>query len=138
MCQAVRVFEWHGWAVIHGSPEARDDEEADRVEAERLARVQRLVAAAAGAPNETVDLRQTNGQEHLWLAGNHNHHTPDILALYQAVAATAPGSYGILYTHDDDESNAWTGWVMHRGSVHQETDTFLSPHIGLVEDPWRE
>jgi Immunity protein 7 len=74
---------------------------------------------------------------HLWVAGDHNHHTPDVLTFYEVVAATAPGSYGVLYTHDDEDgTNAWTRWVMRRGAVHPETDNSLSPHIGLVEDPW--
>jgi hypothetical protein len=139
MCQAVGVFEWHGWAVIRGSAGVEDDEEADRIEAERLARVRELVADASGVPNEIIDLRPANGAMHLWLAGNRNHHNPHVRTFYKLVAVTAPGSYGILYTFDNEdnhEGNAWTRWVMRRGAVHPEIDTALSPHIGLVEDPW--
>jgi Immunity protein 7 len=102
------VFEWHGWAVIRGSAGAGDDAEADRVQA---LRVEALVVTAAGVSNEVVDLRSANGSVHLWIAGDHNHHGPDLLRFYERVAATAPGSYGDIGAASDRSRCAWRwGW----------------------------
>jgi Immunity protein 7 len=109
-------------------------EAGDDVADELAASLARSLSESAGIANETVDLRVANGQFHLWLAGFHNHLDPTIVRLYKAIAATAPGSYGILYTRDDDVSNSWDRWVMRRGEVHREQDQDLSPHVGLVED----
>jgi hypothetical protein len=126
------VYEWHGWATIRTIASVNDERED--LGAAILSRVRVLLSESAGIANETVDLRVANGQYHLWLAGFHNHLDPTIVRLYKAIAATAPGSYGILYTRDDDVSNSWDRWVMRRGEVHREQDQDLSPHVGLVED----
>jgi hypothetical protein len=126
------VYEWHGWATIRTTASVNDEREDPSPAI--LSSVRALLSESAGTANETVDLRVANGQFHLWLAGFHNHLDPTIVGLYKAVAAAAPGSYGILYTHDDDVSNSWDRWVMCRGEVLRERDQDLSPHIGLVED----
>jgi hypothetical protein len=92
------------------------------------------VSASAGVDNETADLRVANGEHHLWLAGCHNHLDPRVVRLYRDIAAAAPGSYGILYTLDDETSGDWERWVMRRGGVHRRADHELSPHVGQVED----
>jgi hypothetical protein len=40
-----------------------------------------------------------------------------------------------MYVLDHDVSGTWERQVMRRGSIGQEVDTSLSPHIGVVEDP---
>jgi hypothetical protein len=126
------VYEWHGWATIRGTASVSDLEEDPGPEV--LSQVRALLAESAAVANETADLRVANGAYHVWLAGMHNHLAPGILGLYRAIAAVAPGSYGTLYTHDDDTSNYWDRWVMRRGKVCREQDHDLSPHVGLVED----
>lgn len=130
------MYEWHGWAAIRGTAGVSyfEDDPSPSV----LSRVRALLAESAGVANETADLRVANGQFHVWLAGFHNHLAPSIIRIYQALAAAAPGSYGILYTHDDDVSNSWDRWVMRRGEVYRQQDQDLSPHIGLVEDAAEE
>ena len=125
------MFEWHSWATIRASASADDNSGASP---STLARVGAILAERREFANETWDLRSANGAFHLWLAGDHNHADPGIVELFEAVAAAAPGSYGILYTHDDDYSNHWNRWVMRRGQVCRMPDNDLSPHVGLVED----
>jgi Immunity protein 7 len=126
------MYEWHGWATIRDTATVADVEEnPSRLV---LSRVRTLLAEQAAVANETADLSVANGEHHLWLAGSHNHLAPGIVGLYRAIAAVAPGSYGILCTHDDDVSNCWDRWVMRRGQVCQQPDHDLSPHVGLVED----
>ncbi|MFC5266852.1 Imm7 family immunity protein [Kribbella qitaiheensis] len=130
------MFEWHGWATIVASPEAEDDAEADGRQRGVEARVARAVAGAEGVVNETLDLRHANGSLHLWLAGSHNHRDETVIDLFRSVARIAPGSYGVMYVFDDDVTDTWERWVMRRGSVTSEVDASLSPHVGIVEDPY--
>ena len=90
--------------------------------------------AAAGAANETLDLRSANGSVHVWLAGSHNHRDEAVIGLFRSIAAAAPGSYGVMYVLDDDVGCTWERLVMRHGTVSLEADMSLSPHIGVVED----
>ena len=130
-----RVFEWHGWATIVASPGTEDDAAAEARQREAEAWVAQIVAGAAGVTNETLDLRSANGSLHLWLAGSHNHRDEAVIDLFRSIAEGAPGSYGVMYVLDDDVSSTWERLVMRRGTVSPESDTSLSPHIGVVEDP---
>ena len=117
------------------SPGPEDDAAAEARQRDAEAQVARLIAAAAGAANETADVRPANGSVHVWLAGSHNHRDGAATGLFRAIARAAPGSYGVMYVLDDDVSSTWERWVMRRGTVSRETDASLSPHIGVVEDP---
>jgi hypothetical protein len=130
-----RVFEWHGWATIVASPGTEDDAAAEAHQRDAEARVARVIAGAAGAANETLDLRSANGSVHVWLAGSHNHRDEAVTGLFRSIAEAAPGSYGVMYVLDDDVSCTWERLVMRRGTVSREADTSLSPHIGVAEDP---
>ncbi|MFI7065065.1 Imm7 family immunity protein [Kribbella sp. NPDC050124] len=127
------MYEWHGWATIVASPGTEDDEAADARQRAAEAEVGDLVAAA-GAVNETVDLRRANGSLHLWLAGAHNHRDDGVVELFAKVAQLAPGSYGVLYALEHGVDPGWHRWVMRRGKVTGEADSSLSPHVGSVED----
>jgi hypothetical protein len=129
------VFEWHGWATIVASPGAADDAAAEARQRDAEARVARVIAAAAGVANETLDLRPANGSVHVWLAGWHNHRDEAVIGLFRSIAQAAPGSYGVMYVLDDDVSDTWDRLVMRRGTVSREADTSLSPHIPAAEDP---
>ena len=128
------MYEWHGWAPIRTRSDC--DDSADNPTARTVEAVSALLAND-GTPNEVAELRSANGDHHLWLAGLHNHRASGVVELFEAVAALAPGSYGILHVLDDEDPstpNAWVCHVMRRGHVTAEPDSFLSPHIGLVED----
>ena len=84
-----------------------------------------------------MDARLANGDLHLWVAGFRNHRDDVVFEILNRVASIAPGSYGILHVHDDEDTsdpNAWARWVLVRGRVRRELETALSPHIGAVED----
>ena len=52
-----------------------------------------------------------------------------------------PGSYGLLYTLDDEDAahvNAFRVYVLARGALVERTDPFLSPFVPVVEDPYRD
>lgn len=129
------MYEWHGWATIrtrYDCDDSDDNPTSDTVDAVRA-----LVATTQDRSNEVADLRSVNGDYHLWLAGTHNHATSGVVELFRAVAALAPGSYGLLHVLDDEDSTTPNGWVCHvmrRGAVTASPDAHLSPHIGRVED----
>jgi hypothetical protein len=125
------VYEWHGWATLRKTP-AVDDDDLDQ---ETWSAVGALLAESDSVINETADLRGANGKWHVWLAGCRNHRTPDIGELFRSIAPAAPGSYGILYTFDDEASDGWDRWVVRRGNVYRAQDEDLSPYAGAVEDP---
>jgi hypothetical protein len=49
-----------------------------------------------------VVLDARNGSWVLAIHGLNNHRTPDVARLFEAVARIAPGSYGRLFTHDEE------------------------------------
>ncbi|MFB6720698.1 Imm7 family immunity protein [Kribbella sp. NPDC056345] len=130
------MFEYHGWATVRAAGEVdggpADDLSRDAYDA--------VLAELAVLRNDwqTADLRISNGSAHVWLAGLRNHRQRAVIEGFGRIARLAPGSYGVLYVYDDEaageESNRWVAWVMKRGSVSSEADSFLSPHVGVVED----
>lgn len=128
------MFEFHGSATIRDS--AGCDDLEDDPSPVTVAVVEELAAAVAGT-NRVADVRWQNGQLHVWLSGFYNHRSDEVVELFTAVARRAPGSYGILHVHYDEDPaypNSWTRFVMRRGRVRAEHEAALSPHIGLVED----
>lgn len=136
------MFEFHGWATIRDLASWKDDEEAlftaDPSE-QTLSDLRNLMGDFESVRNQVIDLRPANGEWHLWIAGFHNHRANRVTAFFEAVAALAPGSYGLLYVQDDeagDDGNVWIPWVMKRGRVTREKDAFLSPRTPTTEDEW--
>lgn len=68
--------------------------------------------------------------------GLRNHRQDVVIDLYARIAASAPGSYGLLHVHDDEaeDESRWVCWTMLRGRVEATTETRLTPHFGRVED----
>jgi hypothetical protein len=99
----------------------------------------RVVSAAKA--NVVLDLRRVNGEAQVWAAGFKNHATPvkrELLDMFHYFAQVAPGSYGLLYTRDDedpDHDNEFRVYVLARGTLTEHADPFLSPIMPTVEDP---
>jgi hypothetical protein len=133
----VMSFEWHGWIRVVASPLADDDEVTDAA-AVVVSSVQDYLDALEPVDNEVLEWRHHNGAMHVWMAGCHNHPSPEPFTLFEHIGRMAPGSYGVLHSLDHDQlgdSPDWTRRVLRRGEVHIEVEGTLSPHIGAVEDP---
>lgn len=130
------MYEYHGWATIRDS--AGCEGEADDPSQAKLAAVRTQLEATPGDPTfQVADLRSANGDWHVRVSGMRNHRQAQIPELWRQLAALAPGSYGPLHVHDDEEpewSNTWAVWVMVRGTVRREVEGRLSPHVVVVED----
>ena len=160
------MVEFHGWATIRFTAENRDREDEEQLQDAAVAAVQSYVHAMGYGPvtdapvltervahpysgalvsaaraNVVVDVRIVNGKTQLWAAGAKNHAAPvkqELLDLFTYIAHVAPGSYGLLYLHDDEDPthfNAFEVYVLRRGALSVQADPFLSPFVPLVEDP---
>ncbi|MBO1334152.1 Imm7 family immunity protein [Streptomyces sp. VRA16 Mangrove soil] len=131
------MFEYHGWITLRQSPEADADETGlPRVVDELRSRVDGL-----GSPY-LADLRWLNGEAFLHVGGHTNHRPPagseaDVVALYEQVAAVAPGAYGLLHLRDDEDpehANELRVLRLARGTLTRHTEPLLSPCVPVVED----
>ncbi|MBP2324724.1 hypothetical protein JOF56_005109 [Kibdelosporangium banguiense] len=127
------MFEYHGWITLRSTAEALDDEPPLR-----LSEIQALVDELAGYA--LMDLQPMNGEYYIHLGGNPNHrgqHGEAVVDLFVKVGQLAPGSYGLLYVHDDEHPEhmlSFRVFRLVRGTVTEHADHLLSPVIPTLED----
>jgi len=132
------MLEYHGWLTIRASPSETEDElEDDRQVAERV----RNLTSQLGLVPGLLDFRFINGEAFLHFGGLTNHRSQDVddvFQLVQTIVRTAPGSYGVLYLHDDEDAerpvNEFRVYVAARGQLVEHADPFLSPIDPVIED----
>jgi hypothetical protein len=143
------VYSVHGWATI--SPSYKNDDTvddlldhmdelrgqiADKIRHLGLDRTDRWT-------NPFAEIHALNYATHLWLSGSNNHPRwhETIMELFTYIATVAPGSYGLLYVENDEDTehpNQFRVWVLARGALVERGDPFLSPHFPVVEVPFAE
>lgn len=141
------MYSAHGWATIWPSYKNDDtvDDLLDQMDAlrDRIANhIQQLSLdrTEQQMKNPFAEIHALNNETHLWLSGNNNHAVwhETILDLFQYIADVAPGSYGLLYSENDEDRehpNQFRVWVLARGTLTERGDPFLSPHFPILEDP---
>lgn len=83
-----------------------------------------------------------NGRYYVHLGGCPNRrgtHGPALIELFAQVGQLAPGSYGLLYVHDDEDPKHgldFRVFRLARGAVTEHADRFLSPVIPTLEDEY--
>ncbi|WP_030602301.1 Imm7 family immunity protein [Streptomyces achromogenes] len=129
------MFEYHGWITVRET--ASDDE--DDVRLRRIVDELRLRITRMASPY-LLDLRWMNGEPFIHLGGHSNHRSaPDVVGLFEEVAALAPGSYGLLHVRDDEDrghENEFRVLRLVRGTVTEHTERLLSPCVPALEDPF--
>ncbi|WP_326586236.1 Imm7 family immunity protein [Streptomyces sp. NBC_01294] len=129
------MFEYHGWITIRETAANEDDDVRLRQIIDEL----RLRIAEMADPY-LLDLRWMNGEPFIHLGGNANHRSAtDVIDLFEHVAEVAPGSYGLLHMHDDEDpghENEARVLRLARGTITQHTEALLSPCIPKLEDPF--
>lgn len=123
------MFEYHGWIALRSTAEAVDDEPPLR-----LGEIQALVDELAGYA--LMDLQAMNGTYYVHVGGNPNRrgvHGAAVIDLFTQVGRLAPGSYGLLYVHDEVDAD-FRVFRLVRGVVTEHADSFLSPVIPTLED----
>ena len=136
------MFEFHGWATIRlpeGDAAFKPIGRGPGYDA-----MKRLRQAINGAHDEFCDFdvrRAGNGLVYLSAHGLRNHRYEPVIELFRWMAAELPGSYGLLYVHDDEDGrrgsefgNEFRVWRLARGRCEEMADPFLSPYIPTVEE----
>ncbi|MGW5051772.1 Imm7 family immunity protein [Actinokineospora sp. NPDC004072] len=127
------MFEYHGWIALRSTAEALDHEPPLR-----LGEIQALVDELSGYA--LIDLRAMNGTYYIHLGGSPNHRGrwgDLVVGLFTEIGRLAPGSYGLLYVHDDEHpehKSSFHVFRLVRGVVTEHPDHLLSPVIPTLED----
>lgn len=125
------MLEFHGWITIHESIEEVDQGHLDEIVEELKQHIFNL-----NWNSHMLNIYATNGEYHLSTGGLFNRKTTELLEvvnIYHLIAKKAPGSYGLLYIRDDEDTegidNEFQVYVLSRGQVSIEKDNFLSPFV---------
>ena len=130
------MIELHGWFTV------RDTYKAVFEEGSRLHTAKKKIEEAI----ESLywfkpQLKAMNGEwysEFSLYCNRKNDEVAEIFELYKTVGRVADGSYGLIYLYDDEDmgerENQFQVFVLARGEVKQQTDSFLSPVIPTIED----
>ena len=131
------MVELHGWFTIREA--FREQDESDEVLADAISRIEKALENLNGI-NVFVRLLVQNGAHNLLINGNFNHSDSrwiEINELIQFVATVAPGSFGILHFHNDEDKtgrdNQFQAIVMKKGKIHTVVERNLSPVFGELE-----
>ena len=134
------MIEYQGWATIREAYREEDEDEA------ALAEIASELVMRVGELAERkwceATFQNINGALRVFVMGYRNHATgdwPDVMSLFEWIAANAPGSYGILSCHDDEDTegrdNEFQLYVLRRGTLKRSFDPHLSPYFPKVEEP---
>ena len=125
------MFEFHGWAVVIGAG------------MESGLGLDPVLNAALTEARNGFSIAEVampgNGMRVVYVHGLRNHARPAILHLFEAIARTAPGSYGLLYVRDQEDrrgagyDDSFRVWRLAHGQLTEEADPFLSPCVPTIE-----
>ena len=128
------MYEFHGWATIQETTV-----EADAGNLELIIKNIQSFISGLNWSSGILKLYPANGNYHLSVGGFLNRKTSEaeeIIKLYEFIADQAPGSYGLLYTRDDEDiegyDNEFRVYVLARGNIQPKEDVFLSPFVPIV------
>eukprot|EP01093_Parvamoeba_rugata_P017975 TRINITY_DN745_c1_g1_i1.p1 TRINITY_DN745_c1_g1~~TRINITY_DN745_c1_g1_i1.p1 ORF type:complete len:151 (-),score=29.85 TRINITY_DN745_c1_g1_i1:167-559(-) len=130
------MIEFNGWAIIRESFKEEDDN--DKLLNSIVKKIE-LKISELDYGNEIYSLKGLNGTYHLSIMVNHNHRTEHVIDFFKWISHISKGSYGILYVQDDEDiergnENKFKVWVMKKGKVSEQNDTYLSPMNPEVEE----
>lgn len=131
------MIELHGWLTIRETFEANFDE--DNINGICI-KIKNVIA-------DMIDFKPIiqwkNGEcfSEFSIYSNHNNlEVEEAISFFDVVGKIAKGSYGLLYLHDDENSNGFDNQfqviILCRGKIRQCSDSYLSPFIPNVEDAY--
>lgn len=132
------MYQFHCWVVLSQSQAEIDEVDIDLSVAE-------LKTRAAQLFENTVVYRFFfhNGRQILTLNGCPNRRgsiASSVRRMLECVVEKLPGSYGLLYEHDEGVElpvgrGLFTVTVVKKGQLVVALDPFLSPAVPVIEDP---
>jgi len=127
------MYEFHGWAVLRYHTHDTDEQLQDKA-------FNKFTKYIAEIDNMKLSmLKRYNGQDSFLISGIHNHKSEYVIDIYKWIAINLPGSYGLLYIHDDEDienDNRFIVWKLARGVLKKDNDFLLSPCVTTVEDEY--
>jgi hypothetical protein len=129
------VYEFHGWVVLR----YHSHDSNEKLQNEAFAKFLDYIEVIDS--ENTTCVKRRNGIDSFLISGVHNHKVSYVLDIFIWISKHLPGSYGLLYIHDDedfdreyDNSNKFIVWRLIKGRLLLEEDHYLSPYIPTVED----
>ena len=132
------MYECHFWLLLR---ESTSDVDGGSLEL-KLQEIRRLIADKLPDAIPACPVHELNYEHLLQGSVAHNHRGDThvrLLAVLSAIAESLPGSYGLVYWHDDEirdsrSSNRYNVIVVVRGTISDRADPFLSPVSPMLED----
>ena len=129
------MIEVNGWVTIHITTDGEEDpDELKNVVDVINRKIQQLKEF-----NGFFEIKSMNGLYTLYFGLNHNHdngYSNLIRQLLNDIGKLAPGSYGLAYirNHEDSsDSNKFKVLKVAKGIVTNENDRFISPCNPIIE-----
>ena len=130
------MIELHGWVTIRETYKAAFCEE-DHIETI----VQNIQDEIDRLRYFKPVLTAMNGDyflEFSLFSNRQDSRSREIFELYKRIGEIAPGSYGLVYLYDDEDTvgkqNLFQVFSLARGIMKEREDSFLSPVIPTIED----
>jgi hypothetical protein len=144
----------YGWVVVRSTrepyrdaaPERLDeiDDEVDSADDDLFDRIEQFLATYSPPDLDWHFRRHMNNVKGtLLLSSSRNHRgdPPSAIGVLRWLAREGPGSFGLVYVHDDeddkrtgsDHRNEFRVWRLLAGDVSELADPFLSPIIPTID-----
>jgi hypothetical protein len=130
------MVEFHGWAVISDNAYESDFDILENI----VKGINKRIDTIKG-DNQIFELKAINGKYMLAVAGFTNHKSQDVIEVldfFSEIPKVAPGSYGLLYMHDDedkeDKDDVFRIWKIAKGELTVIDDQLLSPCSKVIFD----
>ena len=87
-----------------------------------------------------MKIKVKNGEyylEHTLFTNHFSQEVRETLELFYKISEIAPGSYGLLYIHNDEDKKNYNSFCVYKaakGKVTKLEDVYLSPYIPIVEE----
>jgi hypothetical protein len=132
------MYEFHMWLLLRESTTEVDEGSL----LAKLTDLRTLLVAKLPDAVPASPIFSLNYEHLLQCSVAHNHRGDThvrLLAVLSSVAQNLPGSYGLVYWHDDEvpgggNGDAYRVLVVARGAIMDRSDPFLSPISPTVED----
>ena len=130
------MYEYHGWFCIAVAPHEVEDEDCKLYEVVNY--VKNLIEQTL-PEHHIAELKPINGEYMASFAGFANHRSSladNLIRIFQEIAQKAPGSYGLLYVWDDEDSelgNEFQVGRLARGEFKFVKDSYLFYHLASLQ-----